>query len=373
MITLEYRIYEQKNTEVLDKMLREAAFTWNHALALQKRYYSMFGKYAHKYAIQKHFAKRIKRTLLNSQSVKEIIDRLDNSFQRFFKKSSKRPPKFKRAVEFKSIVFKESGYFLNGNILSITKIEKRNTFQKYRFSLSREYPNIKPKQVRIKRKPSGKYFMYLVYDINPTSYGKTHNGASVGADFGLKTFLTLSDGFKIESPRFFEQNINEIKKAQRKVSSKKRGSNNRKKAVLSLARKYETVTNKRKDWFYKTSHKLCKNYDFIALETLNLEGMKRLWGRKVSDYAFADFLRVLKEVANKYDATVHQIDKWYPSSKTCTCGYVNKELSLKDRTWTCPECRKTHDRDILAANSILRKGISEYRSKCKTGIPSYLC
>ena len=170
--------------------------------------------------------------------------------------------------------------------------------------------------------------MIIVADYNPfSSNRKTHDGASVGLDFGLKTYLTASDGSKIDSPLF-----------------------------------------------WKLAHELCKKYDFIFLETLNIEAMKRLWGKKISDLSHSSFVDKLEYIATKYGVTVHHIDKWYPSSKTCECGYVNKNLSLKDRTWVCSRCGSVNDRDLLAAQNILRKGISELESmgnssSRNTGVP----
>nr|DAH56415.1 MAG TPA: endonuclease [Caudoviricetes sp.] len=94
-----------------------------------------------------------------------------------------------------------------------------------------------------------------------------------------------------------------------------------------------------------------------------IEGMKRLWGKKVSDLSHSSFINKLTYIASKYGVIVHKIDKWYPSSKTCECGFVNKNLSLRDRTWCCPKCESINDRDVLAARNILRKGISELESK----------
>lgn len=115
-------------------MLRECCFVWNHALALQRRYYKLFGKYISVGKMKKHFAKRIKRNLLHSQTTQEILERLDESYNRFFKKLAKRPPKFKRADCFNSFVFKQGGFTLNGNCLTINKGKKR-----FRFSYSRVY------------------------------------------------------------------------------------------------------------------------------------------------------------------------------------------------------------------------------------------
>ena len=212
MISYKYKLYKNKNTRYLDAMLRESAFVWNHALALQKRYYALYKTFIPSAKLQKHFAKRIKRNLLHSQTVQEIIQRLDTAYQRFFKRIAKRPPKFKRAKDFVSFVFKQGGYALNGNELIINRIRKR-----FRFSYSREYKgNIK--MVRIKRSHLGEYYVYVITDSQPSSYGKSHDGASIGIDFGLKTYMTLSDGERIDNPQFLKRSIKDIRKASRRLS-----------------------------------------------------------------------------------------------------------------------------------------------------------
>ena len=113
MISYKYKLYTNKNTKYLDSMLSEACYVWNHALALQKRYYKLYGKYISAVNMQKHFAKRIKRTFLHSQSVQEILQRLDKAYQRFFKHLSKRPPKFKRKREFTSFCYKQGGFVID--------------------------------------------------------------------------------------------------------------------------------------------------------------------------------------------------------------------------------------------------------------------
>lgn len=206
--------------------------------------------------------------------------------------------------------------------------------------------------------------MIIVTDYNPAnSYRKTYDGASLGLDFGLKTYLTKSDGSKINSPLFFKQYQNKIRKLNRKFSNAKKGSNNRKRRLFELQQAYRKINDFRSDFQWKLAHELCKQYDYIFIEDLNIEGMKRLWGKKVSDLSHSSFINKLTYIASKYGVIVHKIDKWYPSSKTCECGLVNKNLSLRDRTWVCPSCGAINDRDILAARNILRKGISELESK----------
>ncbi len=358
MISYKYNIYRSKKTKYLNKMLGECCFVWNHALSLQKHYYRMFGKYISIGRMQKHFAKRIKRNLLHSQTVQEILERLDESYSRFFKKRSKRPPKFKRFNRFNSFVFKQGGFMLNGNIFTINKGKKR-----FKFSYSRHYEgNIK--QIRIIRETCHRFSLIIVTDHNPTnSYRKTHDGASVGLDFGLKTYLTKSDGSEIVSPLFFKRYQDKIKKCSNRVSNAKKRSNNRGRRLFELQQVYRKINNLRSDFQWKLAHELCKRYDYIFIEDLNIEAMRRIWGKKISDLCHSSFIDKLMYISLKYGVIVHKIDKWYPSSKTCECGYVNKLLSLKDRKWICPECRSINDRDVLAARNILRKGISELESK----------
>lgn len=358
MISYKYNIYRSKKTKHLNKMLGECCFVWNHALSLQKRYYRMSGKYISIGRMQKHFAKRIKRNLLHSQTVQEILERLDESYSRFFKKRSKRPPKFKRFDRFNSFVFKQGGFMLNGNIFTINKGKKR-----FKFSYSRHYEgNIK--QIRIIRETCHRFSLIIVTDHNPVnSYRKTYDGASVGLDFGLKTYLTKSDGSEIASPLFFKRYQDKIKKCGKRVSNAKKGSNNRSRRLFELQQVHRKINNLKSDFQWKLAHELCKRYDYIFIEDLNIEAMRRIWGKKISDLCHSSFIDKLMYVSLKYGVIVHKIDKWYPSSKTCECGYINKLLSLKDRKWICPECESINDRDVLAARNILRKGISELESK----------
>lgn len=145
MISYKYKLYRTKNTRHLDNILSEACFVWNHALSMQKRYYRLYGKYISSARMQKHFAKRIKRTYLYSQSVQEVLQRLDTAYARFFKRLAKRLPKFKKSADFASFCYKQGGYSLCGNVFHINTVKKD-----YKFSLSRPYEG-KVKQVRVKR------------------------------------------------------------------------------------------------------------------------------------------------------------------------------------------------------------------------------
>ena len=189
-------------------------------------------------------------------------------------------------------------------------------------------------------------------------------GKIAGFDFGLKRYLTGHNGHDIDSPQFFRRGINAIKRANRAHSRTKKKSKNRERARLDLARQHRKIERQREDFHWKLAHQLTDEYDEIRLEDLNLKGMKALWGRKVSDLGFADFVKKLVYIAKKKGVKITFIDKWYPSSKTCSvCGIVNETLNLRDRNWQCSDCGTTHDRDRNAAINIFRVGASTHEGE----------
>ena len=361
MLTYKYKLYKTHRTVWLDRMLRECAFVWNHALALQRRYYRMYGKYVSTVDMQKHFTKRIKRHLLYSHNSIEVLQRLAAAYQRFFKKLAKRPPKFRCAADFQSFAYKlHYRYKIDGNCFTINRLKKT-----YKFHKSRNFDGA-IKTVRVKRAPCGDFWLYVVTDAKVESSNTTHDGAVVGIDFGLKTYLTLSDGRSYENPQFFKQTLRDIRKAHRRLSQSVKGSNNHRRRRLELSRLYRGISNHRDDYQWRLAHDLCQCYSTICLETLILDGMRRLWGRKVSDLSHASFVSRLEFVATKYNTNVVHVDKWFASSKLCSgCGYVNKELRLVDRSWLCPQCGTHHDRDLNAALNIRRSGMDALISGSK--------
>ncbi len=201
--------------------------------------------------------------------------------------------------------------------------------------------------------------MVLVVDDGNNPEVEVKTGKIAGFDFGLKTFLTCSDGTKIESPQFFKQSLNAIKKASRQQSKKLKSSSNRERARKNLVRKYEDISHRRRDWFWKLAHELTDKFDVLCFETLNLKGMQRLWGRKISDLAFGEFMAYLEWVAKKKNKLVVFIDQWCPSSKTCSnCGHILESLDLSVRQWRCPSCQSVNPRDENAARNIQVVGAS---------------
>ena len=200
--------------------------------------------------------------------------------------------------------------------------------------------------------------MLVVVD-NAIEEVKSETGRIAGFDFGLRTFLTCSDGSSIESPQFFKQSLSTIKRANRQHSKKPKGSKNRERARKNLVRAHEDIANRRSDWFWKVAHDLTDKFDVLCFETLNLKGMQRLWGRKISDLAFGEFLQILEWVATKKQKQVVFIDRWYPSTKTChNCKHLLESLELSVRLWRCPLCQIVNGRDENAAKNIQAVGAS---------------
>jgi putative transposase len=316
----------------------------------------MWGKHLNCAKLQKHIAKLRKRNsfwqLIGSQAVQDISQRIDKAYQLFFKHNKKgvRSPGFKKVKKYKSFTLKQAGYkFLGGNRIKIGS-------RVYQYWNSREIEGT-VKTLTIKRTPLGELFMVVVVDEKSEPLIKSTTGKIAGFDFGLRTFLTCSDGSKIESPLFLKQSLSTIKKASRQHSRKQKGSANRERARKHLVRQHEKVSNRRRDWQWTLAHQLTDKFDVLCFETLNLKGMQRLWGRKIGDLALGEFLQILEWVAKKKGKQLIYIDPWYPSSKTCSCcGHVLDSLDLSVRRWRCPSCCSVNDRDENASLNIKRVG-----------------
>lgn len=373
MIANKYKIYRnKKKNKKLHTLCNSAASIWNHTVLLRKRFYKTYGKSPSKKRMRQQIVKLRKTNpywkQLNSQTVQEIVDRVYNAYDRFFKGLAKRPPKTKKWNKFKSFVFTQTGFKIKENKLTI------NGITEVKFSKSREYYDVK--NIRIKRDAVGDWWLIITSSksVEKKKYKKTRSGAFVGFDFSLPKFLIGSDGTEYSSPLFYYQFQDQISKVNKELSKKKKGSKNRTKKRKELSLIYRHLANKRRNHHWQLAHELCSTYNFISIEDLNMNGMKRLWGKKVSDLSFSKFVQILKYVSTKYDTIIVEIDKWYPSSKTCfDCGEINKELKLSDREWTCKSCGVIHDRDKTASKNILRQGIVEYKSKSKTGNLSAFC
>ncbi|MXV84329.1 IS200/IS605 family element transposase accessory protein TnpB [Candidatus Poribacteria bacterium] len=300
---------------------------------------------------------------LPSQAIQEELKRIHLAYERFFKRLGGRP-KIKKRHKFKSFTLKQAGWSLKDNRLTLNfrKWEKgkwRHNKVAYTFRKHRDfYGTIS--RITIKRDACGDYWLYIITEFVETKPLPT-TGKSVGeTDFGMKdAYLTLSTGEKKHHPQPLKRSLNKLRSLNKSLSRKVRGSNSWWRCVRQLARLYRKISNQRKDFQWQLASDLCKKFDTIAIETLNLDGMKRLWGRKVSDLGFYQFVQILKYKCQKHGRKLLQVGQWTATTKPCSdCGFHNENLTLKDRQWTCPNCGSHHDRDINAAVNILRAGIA---------------
>ena len=366
--TYKYRLYDSKQNKYLDAHMELAAEVWNHCIALHRRYYRCFKKHIPVNRMKKHITKLKKMPRyqhwneLGSQAIQDVAERIEKSYAAFFdhvkgkRSGRKSPPKFKKRRNYTSFTLKQAGYKFIDGTNKITIMGRT-----YKYVKHRPFDGL-VKTVTIKRTKTGKYFLCIsVVQEWPDLPPRTGN--AVGLDFGLKTFLTMDDGTKIVSPEWFKVSLDEVRKAHRDLSRRRKGSNNRERAKYALALKYERIDNRRLDWLFKLADDLTKKYPIICIEDLNIETMKQLWGRKVSDLAFSEFVSILQWEALKNNAQVIKVDRWEPTSKTChRCGHVNNDLSIEDRQWVCPHCHTALDRDVNAAINIRNIGVAQKQS-----------
>jgi|SaaInl59LU_5_DNA_1037362.scaffolds.fasta_scaffold20037_2 putative transposase len=342
---------------------------YNHSLALIRGHYKLFGKNPNKYTLQKHLKKLMDRgnkdkwrCLGYSQAIQEVVDRIYKSYTAFFSWCKKRtgtrasPPKFKPFRKYKSFTLKQASWKLNQETGVVT-IGKN----KYRFNNSREVEG-QVKTVTVKRDSVGDWYVIFSCDLGDDYKPQKvipMTGKSAGFDFGLTCFLTSNNNEQIRSPEFLKSSLKELQVKSKNLSSKQKGSRNRAKARKVVARVHRKIANQRHDFHFKLANDLITKYDKMFFEDLNLDGMKRLWGRKVSDLGLYQLLQRLEFKAKEQGKIIKKIDRFFPSSKTCSkCLDIKDDLTLKDRVFECQNCGYEINRDLNAAINILTVGIS---------------
>lgn len=357
--TYKFKLYNSKKNKKLQHQLLVACKVYNHCIALHKRYYHLYHKSLNKFQLNRHLTKLKKTqkyqywTDIPAQSIQNVTDRIDKGYKLFWgnlkRKKKTAPPKFKPWRKYRSFSYGMVGKgVINGNTIKIAK-------NKYKFFKSRGVEG-KIKVLTVKRDACGDFYVYLGCEAPEIEF-KPRLGKSIGFDFGLKGKMLVASNKEddIVAPSFFKKKQKAITKASRNLSSKKSRSHNRHKAQLALARLYRKVTNQRKAYHWQLARELCKKYAIICLEDLNLKWMQKGHGKKVGDYGFGEFLRVLEYVAPQFGTRVVKVDRLYPSSQLChECWYQNPEVKdLSVREWICP----SYDRDRNAARNILDEGL----------------
>ena len=355
-----FRLLPTKEQEVLlAKHFGCTRFIYNHFLSEKQKHY-LENKETLKFnACQNMLIKQKKDEgyewlkEVNSQCLVSTLLNLETAFTCFFKKQTKFP-KFKSKKNKNSFQIPQHVTLKEHNVVQVPKFKEGLKFIKHR-ELKGEI-----KSATISKNPSGKYYIsFLCVIEKPTKHKKT--GKNIGIDLGIKDFIITSEGQRYCNPKFTKKYEAKLKRKQKILSRKEKGSKGRDKARIAVAKVYEKITNSRNDMQHKVSSKLVKDYDLIAIEDLNVKGMVKnhKLSKAISDVAWSSFVSKLKYKAQWNDKEVIIIDRFYPSSKTCSCcDYVKESLSLDERTWTCSKCNTIHDRDVNASKNILRRALA---------------
>lgn len=359
-----FRIYPNKaQGEQIQRTFGCTRFVYNHYLALRKEKYEQDGSTLNYYACSSDMT-QLKKILswlieVDATALQSSIRDLDTSFQNFFRgvKSGKHVgyPKFKsKRSNRKSYKSKCVG-------TNIRIFEKTVQLPKLGHVECRVSKEVKGRilSATVSQNPSGKYFVsFCCTDVEIERLPQT--GAVVGIDLGIKDFAITSDGQKFDNHKYLAKSEKKTKRLQRQLSRKSKGSNNRNKARIRLARAQEHVTSQRTDTLHKLSTQIVRDYDVIAMETLAPKNMVKnhKLAKSITDVSWGEFTRQLEYKTAWYGKQLVKIDRFFPSSQTCSvCGAINKGTKdLSVRKWTC-ECGATHDRDINAATNILNEGL----------------
>lgn len=359
-----FRIYPNKSQEeIIIAHFGACRFVYNWALEQKIKEYQANKHHISRFELQTILVKEVKPAnewlkTTNSQSLLASLINLESAFTKFFREK-KGFPKFKskkNPVQSFQIPQHYVVDFEKGNV-KLPKIGKVKT------SFSRKFDGI-CKTATVSRSTTGKYYISILVEDGkelPVKEPFTVD-STIGVDVGIKDFVILSNGVKIDNPKYLKNSLQKLKVLSRRFSRKQKGSNNFKKAKLKLSRLHEKITNQRNDFQHKLSKKLVCENQAIALETLKVCNMvknSRL-AQSISDAGWSAFVAKLTYKAEWYGKTILRIGTFEPSSKICSvCGYYNKELTLAIREWQCPECNTIHDRDINAANNIKKLSLQD--------------
>ena len=385
--TYKFRIEPTKEQSILlAKHFGSVRWTYNYFLNQRKEEY-LNNKASLTYNKQSGYLTQLKKNNdkqwlkeINAQTLQFSLKCLETAYAGFFAGRAKFP-KFKSRKSKNSFTVPQNVRY-DGTKLIIPKF-----IEGIKMIMERKIKGT-IKRANISKTPTGKYFVSILTEQEYIPVSKT--GLSVGIDLGIKDFLVLSNGTKIKNHRFLRHYQHQLKLNQQYLSRKTNQSNRYEQQRIKVARIYEKITNSRQDLIQKTTTNLIKNFDIIYLEDLNIKGMshrckpkqnengkylpngqsaKSGLNKSILDVAWGTFIDVLEYKAGWNDKQVIHIDRFFPSSKTCSkCGWINNGLTLKDRTWICPKCGEKHDRDFNAATNILNEG---YRKNISVGTTDY--
>ena len=358
--SFKYRLYPtESQKELIAKHIGSSRFVYNLALETKTTVYagnkvnlSPFDLIKQLPDLKKEcpFLKEI-----NSQSLQQSVQNMDIAFKRFFKGQANFPKFKSKDCSKQSFIVPQSVILdTENNLLRVPKFKDG-----IKINLHREIKGV-IKRATISKTPTGKYFTSILADTNTKIPNKAliKENTTVGIDLGIKSFLVSSDGKMFENPKHLRKAQSKLKYVQRKYSKYKG-----KRTKHRLALLHEKVTNQRKDFLHKTSIELIRENQSIAIEDLNINGMLKNHNlaQSITDVSWSAFTTMLEYKANRHGKNILKIGRFDPSSKACSnCGYINKELTLQDREWTCPKCNSILDRDVNASINIKNFALKKY-------------
>jgi len=358
-----YRIYPNKEQQVfLAKHFGATRYIYNWGLDHKIKHYETTKKSINWVALN-NLLPSLKKDLpwlseIGSQTLQMEIRNLDTAFKNFFR-AKKGFPKFKsKHNNHQSFQIPDNNgknYSIKDRKLYIPKLKSG-----IRIVQHRDFDGVM-KMLTISKNPSGQYFATILVETNDNiiQHKPIHEETTIGIDLGLKEFLITSNGNKIDNPKHFKNTQKKLAKAQRKISRKEKGSNNRNKQRIKVAKIHQKIVNQRSDFQHKLSSKLISENQTICLEDLNVKGMmkNRKLSKAIGDVSWSSFTNMLSYKALWYGTNLISIGRFDPSTKLCSeCGTLNNNLTLKDRMWIC-DCGAKHDRDINAAINIKNFGL----------------
>lgn len=366
------RLYPNKQQEqTLNKVLGCYRFVYNQMLARKQEAYNTsktnlglceLSKFFHGELLKNEQYSWLKEQ--NTKVMKQSIRQMLSAYDGFFK-LGKGFPKFKSKKDEQSALF------------PYESISKSNTFETRHISLIKSLKNLKfrcsnlyfdrlrrykdnIKSATLSKTKSGKFYLSVILSMNEDEFSQfRHTDNRVGIDLGVKDFVITSDGEVFENKHFLKRTEDKIKKLQRQLSKKVKGSSNRNKTRIRLAKVFEHLANQRIDYIHGVVNSLLRTYDYVFMESLNVQGMMKNHhlAKAIQEVGFYTFKSTLKNKAMLNNKFVIEVDRWFASSKTChCCGYVYKGLTLNEREWLCPVCGEHHNRDVNAAINILIEG-----------------